>query len=290
MAVPCSMARASLRRAGRSQQRARRRATASSTSASPMISGGSRRIVAGPVALHTRRCSSSARRTIAGRVAASRSKATIRPRPRTRRTPGSSARRATQPLAELAHARVQRRGPRARRARRGPPRRRPGRRRTSSRGRRAGARREPLAGDERADRQPAAERLGRRQRVGHDAGLLVGPQRPAAAQAALDLVEDQRRAVRVARLARGVQQVVVERPDAALALDRLEQHRRRALVDRGARPPRPSARRRGSRARAARTAPACSPAASRSARRTCARGSRGAARRCRRPAWPCARA
>jgi hypothetical protein len=95
-------------------------------------------------------------------------------------------------------------------------------------------RRQPLAGDQRADRQPAAERLGGGQRVGHDARLLVGPQRPAAAQAALDLVVEQRRAVRVARLARGAQQIVVQRPHAALALDRLEQDRGGALVDGGA--------------------------------------------------------
>src|SRR4051794_9234499 len=88
-----------------------------------------------------------------------------------------------------------------------------------------------LAGEDRADRQPAAERLGGRQRVGHDTRLLEGPQRPAAAQAALDLVVEQRRAVRVARLARGAQQAVGQRPDAALALDRLEQDRGGPVVD-----------------------------------------------------------
>src|SRR3954470_14374758 len=42
------------------------RSIASSASASPMISGGSRRIVCGPVALHSRRCSRTARRTMPG--------------------------------------------------------------------------------------------------------------------------------------------------------------------------------------------------------------------------------
>src|SRR4051794_40267970 len=89
-----------------------------------------------------------------------------------------------------------------------------------------------LAGDQRADRQAAAERLGGRHRVGHDAGLLERPQRAAAAEAALDLVVEQRRAVGVARLARGVQQLVGQRPHAALALDRLEQDGRGPLAHR----------------------------------------------------------
>ena len=82
-----------------------------------------------------------------------------------------------------------------------------------------------LAGDQRADRQPAAERLGGRQRVGHDARVLVGPQRAGAPQAALDLVEDERGAVGVAGRARGAQDVLAEHVDAALALHRLEQDR-----------------------------------------------------------------
>ena len=88
-----------------------------------------------------------------------------------------------------------------------------------------------LAGDERADRQPAAERLGDGHRVGHDARVLVGPQRAGAPQAALDLVEDERGAVRVAGRARGAQDVVAELVDAALALDRLEQDGGGPLVD-----------------------------------------------------------
>ena len=88
-----------------------------------------------------------------------------------------------------------------------------------------------LAGDERADRQAAAERLGGGQRVGHHAGVLVGPQRAGPAQPALDLVEDERGAVGVARGARGAQDVLAELVDAALALDRLEQHRGGVLVD-----------------------------------------------------------
>ena len=56
----------------------------------------------------------------------------------------------------------------------------------------------------------------------------------------LDLVEDQRRAVLVAGRARGLQQLLGEHVDAGLALDRLEQHRRGALVDRRRAAPRGS--------------------------------------------------
>ena len=102
---------------------------------------------------------------------------------------------------------------------------------------------------------------------------------PGAAQPALDLVEDQRGAVRVARRARGAQDVVAEHVDAALALHGLEQDRGGALVDgRGDR----LGRRRDrdeARARAARRAPAWTPAAWPTASRRCARGSRRAARR-----------
>ena len=92
---------------------------------------------------------------------------------------------------------------------------------------------QPLAGDERTDGQPAAERLCHGDRVGHDLRLLVGPQRPRAPHAALDLVEDQRRFALVAGGARGGEQLCREHVHAALTLDRLEQHRGGALVDGG---------------------------------------------------------
>ena len=86
---------------------------------------------------------------------------------------------------------------------------------------------------ERADRQPAAERLGGRHRVGHDARLLVGPQRPGAPQARLDLVEDQRGAV--ARRRPRARRAAPRRAATwtpRLPLDRLDQHGGGALVDR----------------------------------------------------------
>src|SRR5207237_6641566 len=82
--------------------------------------------------------------------------------------------------------------------------------------------RETLAGHERADGQPPAQRLGDGDRVGLDARLLVGPQRPRASHAALDLIEDERRAMRVAALARRAQALLAQHVDPALALDRLE--------------------------------------------------------------------
>ena len=53
----------------------------------------------------------------------------------------------------------------------------------------------------RADRHAAAEALGERHDVGHDAALLVGEQRAGAAHAGLHLVEDQQQPVSVAELA-----------------------------------------------------------------------------------------
>ena len=90
---------------------------------------------------------------------------------------------------------------------------------------------EALAGDEGADRQAAAERLGGSDGVGYDAGLLVGPERAGAAHAALDLVEDECGAVLVAGFARGAQQLFGEDVHAGLALDRLKQDGGGALID-----------------------------------------------------------
>ncbi len=76
---------------------------------------------------------------------------------------------------------------------------------------------------------PLAERLRERHDVGRDAALLVGEERPRAAHADLDLVEDQQHAALVAELP-GARQVVGARHDhAALAEDRLEQERRRGV-------------------------------------------------------------
>src|SRR5215208_5218604 len=64
------------------QSSAYSRDNAMSISSSVTVSGGTKRRVAGPVALMTRRCSSSARRAIPG-ASAETSAATIRPRART---------------------------------------------------------------------------------------------------------------------------------------------------------------------------------------------------------------
>jgi hypothetical protein len=84
-----------------------------------------------------------------------------------------------------------------------------------------------------AHRQPAPEPLGRGHHVRGHAKLLVCPERSGPPHPALDLVEDQQRAVLVTGLASGAKQLGLERVDAGLALDRLEQHRGRALVHRG---------------------------------------------------------
>jgi hypothetical protein len=155
----------------------------------------------------------------------------MRPRPRTSVTKGSSRSASLRRSPELAHAGVQRRvGEDVERgvgaaATSGPP--------ANGRAVVAGLEHlaQALAGDQRADRQAAAERLGGGQRVGDDAGLLVGPQRAGAREADLDLVEDERGAVRVARLAAARSASVGDRVHARLALDRLEQDGGGAVVD-----------------------------------------------------------
>ncbi len=253
------------------------------------VSGGSSRTVSGPVALSTSRCSSSARRTRPG--ASSTAKASIRPRPRT--SSPMPLQPAAQPLALGGAPRARKPGvARPRRAPRGRPPRRPGRRRTSSRGRRARARRRSRGAATQAPiGRPPPRPLASVITSGRDAGVLEAPERAGAAHAALDLVEDQQRAVLVAGRAGGLEQPALERVDAALALDRLDQHGGGALVDGGDERLRVVAGRpRGSRARAARTAPAWPPAGWPTARPSCGRGSRARARRSRPPGGACARA
>ncbi len=80
-------------------------------------------------------------------------------------------------------------------------------------------------GQHRADRKAAAQPLGTRHDVGNDALLHVRKERPGAAHAALDLVEDQERAVLVAQPARRLQELPRARDHSAFALHRLEDHR-----------------------------------------------------------------
>ena len=58
---------------------------------------------------------------------------------------------------------------------------------------------------QRTDRHAAAERLRERHDVGHDARLLVGEERPGAAHAGLDLVEDQQEVAPVGERAQAAQ-------------------------------------------------------------------------------------
>ena len=88
---------------------------------------------------------------------------------------------------------------------------------------------------QRADRQPAGEPLRDRDRVGPDTGELGAEPEPAAADARLHLVVDQQCPVAIAQLARKPQPGVVDRPHAALALDRLDEDGAGLGPDRGAR-------------------------------------------------------
>ena len=74
-----------------------------------------------------------------------------------------------------------------------------------------------------ADRKAAAERLGDGHDVGSDPGMLISEQIAGAANAGLDLVEDQQQAVVVAQLAQRAQKCVRHDAHAALAHHRLDQ-------------------------------------------------------------------
>ncbi len=79
-----------------------------------------------------------------------------------------------------------------------------------------------------AQREAAADALGDRHDVRRDARPFIGEELAGAADAALDLVEDQQQAVLVAELrAAPCRNAFGDRADAALALDRLDQDRRR---------------------------------------------------------------
>ena len=86
-------------------------------------------------------------------------------------------------------------------------------------------------GDERADREPAADALGHRDRVGGDAGVLEGEPLPRAPRAGLDLVDDQQRAVLLGERARSREVALRQLDDARLTLDRLDEQRGDAIVE-----------------------------------------------------------
>ena len=124
-------------------------------------------------------------------------------------------------------------GPRSAPAPPAPRRRSPGRPRRSSRDRPAAstsAKRSPVTSAPIGRPPPSA--LATVIASGTTPVCSIRPQRARAPHPALDLVEDQRRPMLVAGLARRAQQLVGEHVHAALALDRLQHHRRRLVVDR----------------------------------------------------------
>ncbi len=83
----------------------------------------------------------------------------------------------------------------------------------------------------RPQRQAAGQRLGHRHHVRHDAVVLVGEPAPGAAHAALDLVDDQQRAVTCRQPARRLQELPRDGLDPAFALDRLDAHGARRRIE-----------------------------------------------------------
>ena len=86
-------------------------------------------------------------------------------------------------------------------------------------------------GDERADREAAADALGDRDRVGGDALVLEGEPLPRAPGAGLDLVDDQQRAVPLGDFARRAEEPLGQREHPGLALDGLDEERGDPVVD-----------------------------------------------------------
>ena len=82
-----------------------------------------------------------------------------------------------------------------------------------------------VRGQHRADREAAAQAFRARQDVGHDTLLHVGKERAGTAHAALDLVQDQERAVGRRQPPRRVQELRRARNHAPFTLHRLQDHR-----------------------------------------------------------------
>ena len=96
------------------------------------------------------------------------------------------------------------------------------------------ARRGAGRGEAGADREAAAQTLGDGGDVRAHIRLLAGEQRARAAHAGLDLVEHEQQTLIVAEATQVLQEPGRRRPDAALALDRFDQDRRRLGSDCGA--------------------------------------------------------
>ena len=84
--------------------------------------------------------------------------------------------------------------------------------------------RELFGGQHHADRHAAGEPLGERDGIGTRAGSGRAQKAPEAPDAGLNLVQEQERAGRVARLAKCFQEARRRRQDAAFALNRLDDH------------------------------------------------------------------
>ena len=77
----------------------------------------------------------------------------------------------------------------------------------------------------------AAQALGQRHDIRHDAGVLIGKPLARAAAAALHFIENQQQFVLVGQLPQAFQETIRRNADAAFALDRLDQNRARLVVD-----------------------------------------------------------
>ncbi|CRP56146.1 hypothetical protein PAERUG_P6_East_of_England_6_IMP_1_03_09_02483 [Pseudomonas aeruginosa] len=88
---------------------------------------------------------------------------------------------------------------------------------------------QPFAVDHHRQRQAAADGLGQHHHVGDDAGVLEGEHPAGTGEAALDLVDDQRHPGLLGDPPQAAQPVEIGRDHAALALDHLDDHRRRQL-------------------------------------------------------------
>ena len=93
--------------------------------------------------------------------------------------------------------------------------------------------RDRIRRDKRADRHAAREAFRERHDIGLYTVFFIGEELARAADARLDLVEDEQRVIFVAELAHALEVAGRWRVDAALALDRLEQHGARLVAHHG---------------------------------------------------------
>ncbi|MNT13909.1 hypothetical protein D3C72_1488940 [compost metagenome] len=88
-----------------------------------------------------------------------------------------------------------------------------------------------IGGEQRTNREAAAQRFRRRQHIRRDAVVHVGVKLARTANARLHFIKNQQRVVLVAQLAKPLQECFICRNHTALALHRLDDHRTGVVIN-----------------------------------------------------------